>query len=354
MRRPFDCGKHACQKSCHTPSLVPARCPFSPSITTHCPCTKHALVAPSIEFFPPTPNLILPRTQCTDPIPTCRSTCLKTLPNCPHGHVCSDQCHKGECGRCKTILVRPCRCGSAVKDVVCSDLTGEDDVRCDRTCGALLGCGKHRCTRICCPLAGYGQRQGGGGGGKKKRNAALGEVDDADEGGLHGCELECGKILACGTHHCERKDHRGACGPCLASSFEEVCFVFHRYSKRSNNWNQMICHCGRTVLEPPIQCGTIMQCPFPCSRTPPECGHPSVPHSCHDSGRCPPCAVLTGKRCACGKKVVGNVRCSQERVGCGAVCGKLMGCGYHTCQKLCHGDECGPCTATCGKPRKEW
>lgn len=37
---------------------------------------------------------------------------------------------------------------------------------------------------------------------------------------------------------------------------------------------------------------------------------------------CPPCPFLTDKVCACGKKRVSNVRCSQERVSCGSVCGK--------------------------------
>lgn len=39
---------------------------------------------------------------------------------------------------------------------------------------------------------------------------------------------------------------------------------------------------------------------------------------------CPPCPFLTEKICACGKKQVGNVRCSQERVSCGTVCGKCV------------------------------
>ena len=31
-----------------------------------------------------------------------------------------------------------------------------------------------------------------------------------------------------------------------------------------------------------------------------------------------------------------------------------MACGFHHCERLCHGDECGPCTASCGKSRKLW
>ena len=121
---------------------------------------------------------------------------------------------------------------------------------------------------------------------------------------------------------------------------------------------QMICHCGLTILDPPIPCGTRLRCPHPCARPPPACGHPRSPHACHadDTGGCPPCPFLTTKLCACGKRRVDNVRCAQarERVGCGGACGRLLGCGFHVCERLCHGGECGPCAQVCGKPRKLW
>ena len=145
----------------------------------------------------------------------------------------------------------------------------------------------------------------------------------------------------------------------------------------------MVCHCGRTILEPPIPCGTRMVCGYPCDRPPPPCGHPQTSHACHeDPQRCPPCPFLTTKQCACGKKMVDNVRCSQEKVSCGFTCGKcvslsrrlvydmmpyticspllcvfynrLLACGFHHCERLCHGDACGACHATCGKSRKLW
>jgi len=117
---------------------------------------------------------------------------------------------------------------------------------------------------------------------------------------------------------------------------------------------QLVCACGRTVYEPPIPCGTVMQCHYPCLRPRTTCEHQNTSHGCHDEGiPCPPCPHLANKVCACGKKVVPNVRCSleTEKVSCGTVCGKLMGCGYHTCERLCHSDPCGPCVATCGKLR---
>lgn len=87
----------------------------------------------------------------------------------------------------------------------------------------------------------------------------------------------------------------------------------------------MVCYCGRTVLDPPIPCGTRINCNYPCSRPLLPCGHPKTPHSCHEEpSPCPPCPSLTNKLCACGKKTVNNVRCSQEKVSCGAKCGKSV------------------------------
>jgi transcriptional repressor NF-X1 len=33
---------------------------------------------------------------------------------------------------------------------------------------------------------------------------------------------------------------------------------------------------------------------------------------------------------------------------------RTMDCGFHTCERLCHADACGSCTAVCGKDRKLW
>ncbi|CAL1709094.1 unnamed protein product [Somion occarium] len=337
--RAFDCGIHHCQKPCHPQDPSPSTCPRSPSLVTHCPCGKHELSPSTAEFFPPASELI--RTTCTDPVPTCESTCMKPLDGCEH--ACSAKCHIGPCPPCSIMLVRPCRCGSTTRNVKCSEEQvrmmarehGEPDseILCDRLCTALRNCGRHQCNRVCCPLASLAPVTRGKG---KKKAAALFETNVADEEGWHECDLVCGKMLSCGNHKCEERDHKGACRPCLRSSFEE-----------------MICHCGRTILEPPIPCGTRIHCSYPCDRPPPPCGHPMAPHICHeDPNPCPPCIFLSGKRCACGKKIVDNVRCSQEKVSCGTTCGKLLSCGFHHCERLCHGDSCGPCTAVCGKPRK--
>lgn len=64
----------------------------------------------------------------------------------------------------------------------------------------------------------------GGKKGKKKMidEPAAGVGIGEEKGGLHECDLVCGKMLSCGNHRCEERDHKGACPPCLRSSFEEV------------------------------------------------------------------------------------------------------------------------------------
>ena len=302
--RPFDCGIHHCEQRCHPPSPSPATCPRSPSLVTHCPCGKHILDSASAVYFPPNTSLV--RQACTDPIPTCESTCMKTLLGCSHS--CAAKCHTGPCPPCMISLVRPCRCGLTTRDVRCyqdqARAHGEmGEILCDKPCPALRACGRHQCNRVCCPLASLAHI----GKGKGKKRAAVAEIEGlADESGWHECDLVCGKLLTCGNHQCEEKDHRGLCPPCLRSSFEE-----------------MVCNCGRTVLDPPIPCGTRISCPFPCVRPPPTCGHPRTQHACHeDPAPCPPCPYLATKQCACGKKMVDNVRCSQDKVSCGTACGK--------------------------------
>ena len=91
------------------------------------------------------------------------------------------------------------------------------DFLCDRPCAALRACGRHQCRRICCPLAALATS-----GKKGRRRVAEDGVVGEEHGGLHECDLVCGKMLSCGNHKCEERDHKGACRPCMRSSFEEV------------------------------------------------------------------------------------------------------------------------------------
>ncbi|OAX40568.1 hypothetical protein K503DRAFT_687258 [Rhizopogon vinicolor AM-OR11-026] len=361
--RPFACGVHTCEKGCHPPSFTPPRCPLDPSSMQTCACGRFAL--PTVVQYDryisggqsiTTPKcdtdgrdiayFLRPRTSCTVPVPTCQQRCIKTLHDC--SHQCGVNCHIGTCPPCTELVERSCRCGATSKKIKCGGPRSADgeteEVLCDRACLALRACGRHQCNRVCCPLASLAQKGKG-----KRRTGPTPDELGAEEGGLHECDLPCGKMLSCGNHRCERKDHRGACGVCLQSVYEEL-----------------ICPCGRTIMEPPIPCGTIMKCTYPCVRPPSLCGHARITHSCHEGviiagadlgeaeeeSPCPPCPFLTSKQCACGKNMVDNIRCAQERVSCGSACGKLLACGFHHCERLCHADDCGTCTAVCGKSRK--
>lgn len=322
--RLFACGEHSCMKTCHPPSPSRTPCPYSPEIIKTCPCGAESRSD---------------RKSCCDPIKTCDRQCSKPL-SC--GHSCLSKCHLSECPPCKVSVSAPCRCGESRPTMPCSERrqgASEDQqeaVLCDRVCRALRHCGRHECKRRCCPLSFQAKTPIG----RRNRPPTQVELDEQDPARLHACSMPCGKPLACGKegHNCSLNCHRGACPPCLRSCFEEVS-----------------CHCGRTVLEPPVPCGQRPVCRFPCARPPPQCGHPKMPHDCHEEGPCPPCVYLTTKRCDCGFNMVPNVPCHRQKVSCGSVCGALKPCGFHRCTATCHAGAprtCGECTSICGKPKR--
>jgi len=173
------------------------------------------------------PSLTLPeRTSCTSPLPVCPSVCSKGL---PCGHTCKSICHWGACPSCTNQTERPCRCGSTKQLVQCGITTPSDgsldsnsepnpgEIICNRPCRALRTCGRHQCGRLCCPLASVTPLKRKG----KARATALEDLQ-ADAGGIHECDIPCRRVLGCGNHRCERKDHPGSCGVCLQAIFDEV------------------------------------------------------------------------------------------------------------------------------------
>ena len=314
---PLACGHHTCSRPCHIRDEQPAPCPYAPERVHTCFCGRTPVDG---------------RHDCRDAIPSCGLPCARRL---PCGHECTAACHPGPCPACSETVVQVCRCGAEKRRVKCSGepaadgAAGEPAFLCNATCKAQRHCGKHQCGQRCCPLAALATLS-------KKRGAWTDAVQ-LDPDGVHACTLRCGRLLACGRHRCERECHRGACGPCLQSTFEEV-----------------TCACGRTVLEPPVPCGTRVECTYPCPRPGPPCGHPKVPHSCHPPETpCPPCVHLTSRACACGKHIMPSVPCSRAQVRCGRTCGRLLACGLHRCERVCHSPEegCPPCTHKCGQPR---
>lgn len=323
--RPFDCGVHTCQKPCHDQEASLAHCPRSPDVVTHCPCGKTSLESILGDT---------PRNSCEDGVPNCEEMCAKEL-SC--GHHCQQICHTGDCKPCFQEVTIYCRCGRTAVPSMCHQGTVEPP-QCYRTCKATLNCGRHECGERCCS----GERKAVERQQNKRKMRPLGSARPVAEGfeAEHICTRVCGRGLKCGNHECQELCHRGACGSCREAIFDEVA-----------------CNCGRTVLQPPLPCGTQSPpCRYNCER-PKDCGHPQVAHNCHrEEEKCPKCPFLVEKSCVCGKKTLKNQQCWFQEVHCGEICGRRLKCGSHFCRKTCHAaggceDGSGRCTQPCGKAK---
>lgn len=301
----LDCQNHRCQLVCHPGAC--SSCPLSPRLVRTCPCGQTAL-SKLLELGYPE------RRSCLDPIPSCGKTCGKPMPcgSTDIIHMCEKLCHEGACGPCSLNSTIRCRCGAKTKEVPCAEIQSEGDFgfSCERKCSKKRLCGRHKCGELCCV--------------------------DAE----HKCSLICGYKLNCGLHRCQEPCHRGNCQPCWQTSFDELA-----------------CHCGETVLYPPIPCGTKPpECKNPCTR-PHDCDHP-VFHNCHSEEKCPPCTFLMKKWCMGAHEQRSNIPCHLQDISCGLPCGKPLPCGSHLCKRLCHRGEChaegeAGCCQPCVVPRPE-
>uniref|UniRef100_A0A671YF64 Nuclear transcription factor, X-box binding 1 n=1 Tax=Sparus aurata TaxID=8175 RepID=A0A671YF64_SPAAU len=292
----LNCEAHRCQQVCHHGRCQP--CPRSPSLVKTCPCGQTPL----------TKLLDLgysERRSCSDPIPSCGKTCNKPLA-CGSSdtiHLCEKLCHEGSCGPCSLTSTIRCRCGCKTKEVPC-----ELVFTCEKRCNKKRSCGRHKCGELCCVNS------------------------------EHKCLLICGYKLNCGLHRCQETCHRGNCDPCWQSSFDEL-----------------TCHCGLTVLYPPIACGTKPpECKNMCTRRH-ECDHP-VFHNCHSEEKCPPCTYLTQKWCMGKHEQRSNIPCHLQDISCGLTCNKILPCENHRCRRICHRGECladGSCQQPCVLPRPD-
>ncbi|MEJ1277058.1 nuclear transcription factor X-box binding 1 [Cricetulus griseus] len=118
-------------------------------------------------------------------------------------------------------------------------------------------------------------------------------------------------------------------------------------------FDELTCHCGASVIYPPVPCGTRPpECTQTCARTH-ECDHP-VYHSCHSEEKCPPCTFLTQKWCMGKHELRSNIPCHLVDISCGLPCNAMLPCGMHKCQRLCHKGEClvdEACKQPCTTPR---
>ncbi|KAM4533753.1 transcriptional repressor NF-X1 [Odontesthes bonariensis] len=299
----LNCEAHRCRQVCHRGACQP--CPRSPSLVRTCPCGQTPL-AKLLELG------YSERRSCSDPIPSCGKTCNKPLP-CGSSdtiHLCEKLCHEGGCGPCSLTSTVRCCCGSNTKEVPCAKIQKEDELvfTCERRCNKKRSCGRHKCSELCCVNL------------------------------EHKCPLICGYKLNCGLHRCQELCHRGNCEPCWQSSFDEL-----------------TCHCGLTVLYPPIPCGTKPpECKNLCTRRH-DCDHP-VFHNCHSEDKCPPCTYLTQKWCMGKHEQRSNIPCHLQDISCGLTCNKSLACEMHRCRRLCHRGECLAgvgCQQPCSLPRPD-
>lgn len=299
----LDCGKHLCKERCHPGPKCRSCKLLSENIKT-CPCGSTALKR----------SILLERKSCTDPIPTCESKCNRAL-NCgppKNRHKCQKKCHTGPCPPCKLKSTIRCDCGQSTRTIECSALFErislqdqvtykqiEHNFSCETRCNKLKNCGRHHCNIKCCKFI-------------KTQNPAL-----------HHCDQTCNKKLQCGQHQCSEPCHPGQCGDCT-----------------NIGWEELSCHCGASVLYPPIPCGARPPtCHNPCMRRH-NCDHP-IKHECHDdTEKCAPCIVFVKKSCFCGSESKDSVYCYLTGYSCGKTCRKQLACRQHLCRKVCHDGEC--------------
>lgn len=300
----LDCGKHHCNEPCHPGPNCPSCKLLSQNIKT-CPCGSTLIKK----------SLLTARQSCTDPVPTCENKCGRVLICGPekNRHRCQKKCHTGLCPPCKLKTPAHCECKLSTKTVDCSLMYEKHQLNdnqvyfkqvkftfsCETRCNRLKNCTRHRCNNKCCKF--------------------LKTLDKS----VHDCDQICNKKLACGQHNCQENCHPGQCGDCP-----------------NIGWEELTCHCGASVLYPPIPCGAKPPvCHRPCRRAH-NCGHP-VKHECHDdTEKCAPCIVFVKKSCFCGADSKDSVYCYLPGYSCGRTCKKPLSCGQHTCQRVCHDNEC--------------
>jgi transcriptional repressor NF-X1 len=314
----LDCGLHSCSLNCHQITNDCHKCPNDPSNLIYCSCGKSKI----------NDLLEIPRKSCLDEIPNCNKICGKKL---PCGHKCYWNCHNGPCSPCFRSVDVDCHCGFTHYTIACALNIQNYKPTCLTKCNAKFNCKRHFCSKRCCDYRKIAFDRSKLIKKQLRNNIITNSIADSIEfENVHTCNKICDQLLNCDKHKCKKICHSGPCPPCLESSS-----------------NDLICHCGNTIISAPVRCGTLLPfCPFQCNRLT-SCGHRPEIHHCHENDiSCPKCTTLVTKKCKCEKQnLVTNVMCYQENVSCFKICDKLLPCGEHKCKKVCH--EIGDCQKKC-------
>lgn len=301
IKKFYDCEIHYEDTECLSMPREKQHCRFAPDMVTSCYCGKTHLK-----------NIC--RASCTDAMPVCDNVCGKKL-SC--GCSCQAQCHEGECVCFNSQSVK-CGCGSSSFLIPCKAIEQGFEPICQHKCTALLSCRKHVHKAECCSYEQSALKRERENKRQLRNNTRLNFDDQILTMELcHICTRDCNQIMKCGVHRCQALCHSGPCGVCLESSAEDL-----------------VCHCGKTVIPAPVRCGTKLICLEQCQRTQ-SCGHRPERHACHDENvKCPRCTQLVTRRCECGLKEVNNVLCALKSVSCGSICSERKDCG-HPCNRAC-------------------
>ncbi|XP_059059145.1 protein shuttle craft [Achroia grisella] len=358
--RSLACQLHRCEESCHTGHCAP--CPRLSFEELRCACGS---------------QVSLPPVRCGARPPACSAPCGRAR---ACGHEPLHSCHSGDCPPCVVLTTKRCHGGHEVRTYLLYQTWRPP--ACSAPCGRARACGHeplHSCHSGDCPpcVVLTTKRCHGG---HEVRTYLLYQTWRPPA-----CSAPCGRTRACGhepLHSC----HSGDCPPCVVLTTKR-CHGGHevRTYLLYQTWRPPACSapcgraraCGHEPLHschsgdcPPCvvlttkrchgghevrtyllyQTGRPPACSAPCGRAR-ACGHEPL-HSCH-SGDCPPCVVLTTKRCHGGHEERKTIPCSQEEFSCGLPCGKPLPCGKHTCIQTCHKGPCDTvkCTQPCAEAR---
>ncbi|CAL8460554.1 g83 [Coccomyxa elongata] len=328
-RRPLQppCG-HSCVLLCH-----PGPCPpCAAKVAAACYCGKAST-----------------ERRCAASGWSCKKLCGKRL---PCGHRCASICHAGDCKACILTGEYSCPCGAVREKRRCKDR----EFQCGRVCGKTLGCGRCACEQIChegpcgdCPRAGMRTCPCG--------KAAYSDLRCDEEAPT--CGGTCGKILACGRHHCADRCHPGECSATCRAMAEKSCacgktqkLVPCAEPFRCERRCTAMRACGRHACKKRCCNGNHPPCDQVCGRRL-RCGNHTDPSACH-AGACLPCPLTATVSCAC-RRTTYSLPCGSEasakEPSCHQDCSIPRVC-HHAGQQpphRCHFGACPPCLLPCSK-----
>ncbi|KAH6900865.1 hypothetical protein BKA70DRAFT_1312767 [Coprinopsis sp. MPI-PUGE-AT-0042] len=320
-KRDLSCGQHQCPSVCHDGDCAPCSV-LDVASATAASMRRRCYVEMGKQWT------ALPRVSSLDRPSTLRlrgSYMRETVSSSvglPRG--LPEIAISRPCPPCMEPIIRPCRCGATTRKIPCHEAYNQDasdrDFLCDRACTALRACGRHQCHRICCPLASLASVAKKG---KKRVVDTSAQAIGTERGGLHECDLVCGKTLSfpcprgpapCGhsrtIHGCH--DDSIPCPPCVPNvrcSLEQ-----DKVSCGTVCGKPM--PCGFHLCESLCHSGDCGACTAPCGKTRKLClpnQHPcTLP--CHAPSSCPetePCESVVQITCPCGR-VKQAVQCGKR------------------------------------------